>query len=100
MVRCQYPIILVKTQSSPATRHNGAWGGEEYSTHSFLTSALDEGEWSASPPGERTLGTHRTGGWVGPKAGLDTEVREKNPLPPPVIEPRSPGRPVRSQTLY
>jgi hypothetical protein len=41
------------------------------------------GEWSASrpgralPPGERTPGTHCTGGWVGPRAGLDTEVRGK-----------------------
>jgi hypothetical protein len=25
-------------------------------------------------PGERTPGTHCTGGWVGPRAGLDTEV--------------------------
>jgi hypothetical protein len=28
-------------------------------------------------PGERTPGTHYTGGWVGPRAGLDTEVRGK-----------------------
>jgi hypothetical protein len=28
-------------------------------------------------PGERTPGTHCTGGWVSLKAGLDTEVREK-----------------------
>jgi hypothetical protein len=27
--------------------------------------------------GERTPGTHCTGGWVGPRAGLDTEVRGK-----------------------
>jgi hypothetical protein len=26
-------------------------------------------------PGERTPGTHCTGGWVGPRAGLDTEAR-------------------------
>jgi hypothetical protein len=44
---------------------------------------LDRGEWSASrpgralPPGERTPGTYCTGGWVGPRAGLDTEVRGK-----------------------
>jgi hypothetical protein len=68
--------------------------------------ALDGGDWSASrlgrafPPGERTPGTHFTGGWVGPRAGLDTEARGKNPLPLPGIEPRSPGRPARSQTLY
>jgi hypothetical protein len=37
---------------------------------------------------------------VGPRAGLDTEDREKNPLPPPGIEPRSPGRPARSQTVF
>jgi hypothetical protein len=28
-------------------------------------------------PGERTPGTHCTGGWVGPRAGLDTEARGK-----------------------
>jgi hypothetical protein len=28
-------------------------------------------------PGERTPGTHCTGGWMGPRIGLDTEVREK-----------------------
>jgi hypothetical protein len=37
---------------------------------------------------------------VGPRAGLDTEVRGKFLLPLPGIEPRSPGRPARSQTLY
>jgi hypothetical protein len=36
-------------------------------------------------PGIRTPGTHCTGGWVDPRAGLDTEVR---------------GRPACSQTLY
>jgi hypothetical protein len=57
-------------------------------------------EWSASRPGraftagERTPGTHCTGGWVGPRAGLDTDAREKNPLPRrgsnpdrPVVQP-------------
>jgi hypothetical protein len=50
-------------------------------------------------PRERTPGTHCTGGRVGPRAGLDTRVRGKIHLPLPGIEPRSPGRPVRSQTL-
>jgi hypothetical protein len=50
-------------------------------------------------PEERTLGTHCTGGWVGPRAGLDTEVRGKILSPLPGIEPRSPFRPARSQTL-
>jgi hypothetical protein len=44
-------------------------------------------------PEERTPGTHCTGGWVGPRAGLDTEVRGKILLPLPGIELRSPGRP-------
>jgi hypothetical protein len=50
-------------------------------------------------PGERTPGTHCTGGWMGPRAGLDTEDRGKNPLPLPGIESRWCGRPVPSQTL-
>jgi hypothetical protein len=51
-------------------------------------------------PGERTPGTHCTGDWVGPRAGLDTESRGKILSPLSRIEPRSIGRPVRSQTLY
>jgi len=31
-------------QSSPATRHGGAWGERRYSSYSFLTSALDGGK--------------------------------------------------------
>jgi hypothetical protein len=54
----------------------------------------------AFSPGERTPGTHCTGGWVGPRAGLDTEARGKILLRLPEIEPQSPGVPVRSQTLY
>jgi hypothetical protein len=34
-------------------------------------------------------------GWASGHRGY-----RKNPLPPPGIEPRSPGRPARSQTLY
>jgi hypothetical protein len=51
-------------------------------------------------PGARTPGTHCMGGWVGSRAGMNTEVRGKILSPLPGIEPRSPGRPVRSQTLY
>jgi hypothetical protein len=57
------------------------WSG---GTAHSLTSALDGGEWSASypgsyTPGERTPGTHWTGGWVGPRAGLDTVSKRKIP---------------------
>jgi hypothetical protein len=51
-------------------------------------------------PGERTPGTHCTGGWVGPTAGLGTEARQKILSPLPGIEPRSPGRPARNETLH
>jgi hypothetical protein len=55
---------------------------------------------SALYPRERTPGTHCTGGWVDPRAGLDTQARGKILSPLPGIKPRSPGRPVRSQTRY
>jgi len=46
------------------------WGAE-VQLHAFLTSALDEGEWSASCPGRfmpkvRAAGTHWIVVWVGP----------------------------------
>jgi hypothetical protein len=61
----------------------GCRGERRYSSYSFTTSALDGDEWSASrygrafTSGERTPGTHCTGGKVGPKADLDTEDRGK-----------------------
>jgi hypothetical protein len=49
-------------------------------------------------PGERAPGTHCTGGWVGPRAGLDAEIRGKILC---LCRRSNPGRPaVRSQTLY
>jgi hypothetical protein len=32
---------ISEKQSSPATRHGGAWGEMKYSSYSFLTLALD-----------------------------------------------------------
>jgi hypothetical protein len=40
--------LNTKKQSSPTTRHGG---GRRYSSYSFMTSALDGGDWSASRPG-------------------------------------------------
>jgi hypothetical protein len=40
-----------KRWNDPATRHGGTWRERRYSSYSFLTSALDGGEWSASRPG-------------------------------------------------
>jgi hypothetical protein len=48
-------------------------------------------------PGERAPGTHCTGGWVGPRVGLDAEVRGKILC---LCRGSNTGRPVRSQTLY
>jgi hypothetical protein len=44
-------MIKVKKQSDPATHHGGAWGERRHRSYSFLTLALDRGEWSASRPG-------------------------------------------------
>jgi hypothetical protein len=69
------------------------WGNEGIAS-SFLTSALDGVERSASrfcrfTPGERIPGTHWIGGWVGPSVGLNAvewrkiycSCRESNPWP-------------------
>jgi hypothetical protein len=42
-------------------------------------------------PGEITSGTHYIGGWVGPKAGLDTDFEEKYPC---LWRGSNPDRPV------
>jgi hypothetical protein len=54
--------------------------------HTYLTSVLDGGEWSASRPGrftprERAPGLHWIGGLVGPRAGLETVSKREIPNP-------------------
>jgi hypothetical protein len=65
----------------------------------FLSSALDGGEWSASRPGrfalgERALGTHWIGGWVGPRAGVAVDKRKMS------CRGSNPGGPARIPLLY
>jgi hypothetical protein len=75
--------------SCPATRHEGAWRERRYSSYSFLTSALDSGQRHAPPWPRFTPGTHCTGGWVGPRAGLDVEaapVGNRTPIVQPVVK--------------
>jgi hypothetical protein len=61
----------MKTEKAKQSRHTPWWrlGGEEYSSYSFLTSALDGGEWSASRPG-RALAPGK-----GPSVPIVQEVR-------------------------
>jgi hypothetical protein len=68
-------------QSCPATRPVGA-RKERYSSHYFLTSALEGVSGQRHVPAtlyprEWTHDTHWIGGWVGLRAGLDTEATEK-----------------------
>jgi hypothetical protein len=44
---------------------------------------------AASPPRERDPGTHWIGGWVGPRAVLDTAVKRKIPSPRRESNPRT-----------
>jgi hypothetical protein len=61
--------------------------------HSFFDLGTRRGEWSASrsdrfTPTERVPGTHWIGGWVGPRAVLDT-VKRKIPSPRRESNPRT-----------
>jgi hypothetical protein len=53
------------------------------------------GGWSAPRPCRFTPGTHRTGGWVGLRPGLDGCGKSR---PPPGFDPRV--SPARSESLY
>jgi len=60
---------------------------------------LDGGERSASHPGhftprERAPGNHWTGGWVGPRAGLDMVVKRKISSPFQDSNPQSTRFPI------
>jgi hypothetical protein len=101
-------VISVHFHNSTKKGHplrtiSGAWRERRYSSYTYLTSALEGGEWSASrpgralPPGKEPPGTHCTGGWVGPTAGMDAGVRGKILC---LCRGSNPGRPVRSQSLY
>jgi hypothetical protein len=80
-------------------------GESIYSSYSFATSALDGGEWSASRP-RRNLPPRKgppvpivqEAGWA--PEPVWTQRLEENLFSLSGIEPWSPGRPVRCQTLY
>jgi hypothetical protein len=75
----------VKSKAVPQQTYGGARGGGGKDLYLLFSHDLGT-RWrcvvSFTPrppfsPRERTPGTHCTGGWVGPTAGLDTEVRGK-----------------------
>jgi hypothetical protein len=75
-----YIKTFVNVNICPATCHAGAKGEKKHSSYSFFTSALDGVSGQRHAPAalyswERTPGTHWIGGWVGLRAGLDTEAR-------------------------
>jgi len=77
-----------------------AYWGMELQLHTFLTSALDGGEWSVSrsgrfTPRERAPGTHWIRDWVGSRAGLEAVVKRKITHPIPGLG--TPDHPARSQ---
>ena len=71
------------------TAHRGSRG----IAHSFLTTALEGSEGSVSHPAalypRERPGTYCTGGWVGPRAGLD-RCRKSRPHRDSIAGPSSP----------
>jgi len=52
-------------------------GEVEVYLHTFLTSALHEGEWQLYPRRKKP-GTYWTGGWVGPRDARNAVTRREN----------------------
>jgi hypothetical protein len=78
--------VKVNTSWSLCTPCRRVLGVDLY-LHTFLNSAVGEGEWSTSRPGcfthtKRANVTHWTGGWVGPRVGLDALEKTRNLLSP------------------
>jgi hypothetical protein len=90
--------MSTQCKGNPVTGPGGPIGWVEVSLNFFLTTALEGGVWSASRPGRlyhrERPGTHCTGGWVGPGAGLDRCGKSR----PTRI--RSPNLPARSESPY
>jgi hypothetical protein len=102
-------VVVIRTDSGKCkgklpvslTKHYAikTYGGVYVQIHVFLTSALVEGDLSASRPGRFTPGTQWMGGWVGHMTGLG-DVENRTCFTSPGLEIRSFGHPARSQSLY
>jgi hypothetical protein len=86
LVHCLPPTTCVRQNTKAKQSLYTPWrrlGGKEVQLLLIHDLGTRWGGWSASrqgsafTPGARTPGTHLTGDWVGPRAGLDTEVRGK-----------------------
>jgi hypothetical protein len=62
-VKVKIPLTDSKAQ--------GGGGVRGIALHSLDLGTLEGGGWSVPRPGRFTPGIHCTGGWVGPRAGLD-----------------------------
>jgi hypothetical protein len=90
----------LKTERNLNTHLRIRRGDRRYSSYSFMASALDQGEWSESFPCRALAPGKGPSVRIIQEAGWAPESRGKIPSPRPEIEPRSPGRPVRSLILY
>jgi hypothetical protein len=89
---------VLKVKAVPQHTCGGEGGERRYSSYSFTTWAPDGSEWSASRPGRAWLpSTHWTGGCLGPRKSLDSELIGKVLC---LCWGSNLDRPVRSQTLY
>jgi hypothetical protein len=79
--------------------------GVEIKAHKILTSALDEAEWSASRSGRFTSGGKSfqppqftlVRRLKGPRSGLDSVAKRKNPITAPAGNRTSPVQPVLTE---
>jgi hypothetical protein len=96
---------VVTGKAVPQHTYGGVGEERIYNSYSFTTSELDKGEWSVSRPGSALppekgppVPIVQEAGWASEPVRTQT-LEKKIFLPLPGIDPRSPGRPVRSQTL-
>jgi hypothetical protein len=99
------PEFSGDTEAIPLYAMEALGGERRCSSYSFSTSALDGGDWSASRPGRVLPPGKAFPVPIGQEAGWASEPvwtlrLEEKCIALPGIELRSPGRPVRSQTLY
>jgi hypothetical protein len=85
-----------KSKAVPLHAMEALVGEMSYSSNSFMTSALDGGEWSASRTGRALPQGKGHAVPIGEEAGwasepVWTQRLQKNYLPLPGIEPRSPS---------